>query len=101
MILRTITCLTTVLLLAAFGASPQAPGPARQKYPAIIGDSTDRRAEGESGGGGGGFSYWGAPKPPAPYSLTNTPPPPPGGARGGKRPGRETQTRPETNAPPA
>ena len=73
MILRTITCLTTVLLLAGFEVSPQAPSPARQKYPAIINDSTDRRAKAEREWRRMLDSYGVPQTPPDLYPITNTP----------------------------
>src|SRR6266487_7086662 len=73
MILRTITCLTTVLVLAGFEASPQTPSMARQKYPAIISDSTDRRVKAEREWRRMLDSYGVPQTPPDLYPITNTP----------------------------
>lgn len=71
MILRTITSLTTVLLLAGV-VFAQAPG-AGKGYPAIIKDSADRRAKAEREWRRMLDAYGVAQTPPDLYPITNTP----------------------------
>jgi hypothetical protein len=73
MILRTITALTTVLLLTGFEVSPQTPTAAKQTYPAVIKDSADRRAKAEREWRRMLDSYGVPQTPPDLYPITNTP----------------------------
>ena len=60
-------------MLAGSEASPQAPGPAKQKYPAVISDSTDRRAKAEREWRRMLDAYGVPQTPPDLYPITNTP----------------------------
>jgi len=73
MILRTITSLTTVLLLAGFEVLPQVPTASKQTYPAVIKDSADRRAKAEREWRRMLDSYGVPQTPPDLYPITNTP----------------------------
>jgi hypothetical protein len=73
MIVRTITLLTTVLLLTGFEVFPQTPGTAKQNYPAVIKDSADGRAKAEREWRRMLDSYGVPQTPPDLYPITNTP----------------------------
>ena len=73
MILRTITCLTIVLLLTGFAVLPQAPNPPKQNYPAVIRDPADLRAKAEREWRRMLDSYGVPQTPPDLYPITNTP----------------------------
>jgi len=73
MILRTITLLIAVFLLAGFEASPQVSKPPKQNYPAVIKDSADRRAKAEREWRRMLDSYGIQQTPPDLYPITNTP----------------------------
>jgi hypothetical protein len=73
MTLRTITALTTVLLLTGFEVSSQVPNAAKQNYPAVIKDSADRRAKAEREWRRMLDAYGVPQTPPDLYPITNTP----------------------------
>src|SRR2546426_6064681 len=73
MTVLSLTSLIAALLLVRFDLSPQVPSAARQNYPAVIKDSTERRATAEREWRRMLDSYGVPPTPPDLYPVTGTP----------------------------